>query len=156
MNSHPMSATGWRYTKYFFSLSPRLFLCKELDYHLNGKHQGRLTTSHKGKSEQNISSSHMIWIPVQVLPASPASRRVDKLAAGKVLIRLSPAASPKFYPLKKYSSSLTTHFKRLCPLNLSHLQQCSLNFVLYISSFIFCNHIIRLMPFIFLLSRSSK
>jgi hypothetical protein len=48
--------------------------------------------------------------------------------------RLSPATSPKIHPLKEYSLSFTAHSKRFCPLYFHHLQQCSLNSVLYIYS----------------------
>jgi hypothetical protein len=85
-------------------------------------------------------SSHMIWIPIQLLSAFPTSQRVDKFAAGKVLIRLSPVAFPKFHPLEKYSSSFITHYKRFCPY-IFHISSS----VLYISYFIFSNHIIRSM-----------
>jgi hypothetical protein len=49
-------------------------------------------------------------------------------------IRLSPATSPKFRPLKEYSLSFTTLSKRFCSLYFLHLQQCPLNFILYINS----------------------
>jgi hypothetical protein len=45
-------------------------------------------------------------------------------------LRLSPATSPKFHPLKEYSLSFTAHSKFFCPLYLLNLQQCSLNLVL--------------------------
>jgi hypothetical protein len=43
--------------------------------------------------------------------------------------RLSPAASPKFRPLKEYSLSFTEHSKRFCPLYILRLQQRPLNSV---------------------------
>jgi hypothetical protein len=49
-------------------------------------------------------------------------------------VRLSPAMFPKFHHLKKYSLYITLFSKRLCPLYLLHLQQRSLNFILYINS----------------------
>jgi hypothetical protein len=49
-------------------------------------------------------------------------------------IRLSPATSPKFHPLKEYSLSFTAHSKRLHPLYILLLQQHPLNLVLYIYS----------------------
>jgi hypothetical protein len=49
-------------------------------------------------------------------------------------IRLSPATSPKFHPLKEYSVSFITHSKKLHPLYFQHLQQHSLKSVLYIYS----------------------
>jgi hypothetical protein len=49
-------------------------------------------------------------------------------------LRLSPATSSKFHPLKEYSLSFTELSKRFYPLNLLHLQQRSLNLVLYIYS----------------------
>jgi hypothetical protein len=52
-------------------------------------------------------------------------------------LRLSPATYSKFHPLKEYSLSFTTHSKRFHPLYLRHLQQRPLNFILYISSFVF-------------------
>jgi hypothetical protein len=45
-------------------------------------------------------------------------------------LRLSPATSPKFYPLKEYSLSFTAHFKRFYPLYLLSLQQHPLNSIL--------------------------
>jgi hypothetical protein len=39
------------------------------------------------------------------------------------VFRLSPAASPKFHPLKEYSLSFIAHSKRFCPLYLLSLQQ---------------------------------
>jgi hypothetical protein len=42
-------------------------------------------------------------------------------------LRLSPTASPKFRPLKKYSLSFTEHSKRFCPLYILRLQQRPLN-----------------------------
>jgi hypothetical protein len=57
--------------------------------------------------------------------------------ASSFILRLSPATSPKFHPLKEYSLSFTAHSKKFHPLYLLHLQQRSLNFVLYISSSIF-------------------
>jgi hypothetical protein len=50
----------------------------------------------------------------------------------KDLLRLSPATSPKFHPLKEYSLSFTAHSKRFRPLYLISLQQRPLNLVLYI------------------------
>jgi hypothetical protein len=52
-------------------------------------------------------------------------------------VLLSPATSSKFHPLKVYSLSFTAHSKRFCSLYLHHLQQSSLNFILYISFTIF-------------------
>jgi hypothetical protein len=49
-------------------------------------------------------------------------------------LRLSPATSSKFHPLKEYSLSFTELSKRFYPLNLLHLQQRSLNLVLYVYS----------------------
>jgi hypothetical protein len=49
-----------------------------------------------------------------------------ELASG---LRLSPAASPKFHPLKEYSLSFTEHSKRFCPLYILSLQQRPLNSV---------------------------
>jgi hypothetical protein len=49
-------------------------------------------------------------------------------------LRLSPATSPKFDPLKEYFLSFTTLSKRLCTLYLLHLQQYPLNSILYINS----------------------
>jgi hypothetical protein len=49
-------------------------------------------------------------------------------------VRLSPATSPKFHPLKEYSLSFTALSKRFCTLYLLHLQQYPLNFILYINS----------------------
>jgi hypothetical protein len=46
-------------------------------------------------------------------------------------LRLSPATSPKFDPLKEYSLSFTALSKRLCTLYLLHLQQYPLNSILY-------------------------
>jgi hypothetical protein len=51
--------------------------------------------------------------------------------------RLSPATYSEFHPLKEYSLSFTAHSKRFHPLYLRHLQQRPLNFILYISSFVF-------------------
>lgn len=55
-------------------------------------------------------------------------------AADMLRLRLSPAASPKFRSLKEYSLSFTEYSKRFHPLKFLHLQQRSLNFVLYIYS----------------------
>ena len=49
-------------------------------------------------------------------------------------LRLSPATSPKFYPLKEYFLSFIALYKRFCTLYLLHLQQYPLNFILYINS----------------------
>jgi hypothetical protein len=49
-------------------------------------------------------------------------------------IRLSPAISPKFHPLKEYSSYFTAHSKRFRPLYFHRFQQRPLNSVLYIYS----------------------
>jgi hypothetical protein len=54
--------------------------------------------------------------------------------APKLALRPSPATSPKFHLLKKYSMSFTTLSKRFCTLYLLHLQQYPLNFILYINS----------------------
>jgi hypothetical protein len=48
------------------------------------------------------------------------------------ILRLSPATSSKFHPLKEYFLSFTAHSKRFRPLYFLHLQQHPLNFVLYI------------------------
>jgi hypothetical protein len=48
-------------------------------------------------------------------------------------LRLSPATSPKFYPLKEYSLSFTALSKRFCTLYLLHLRQYPLNSILYIN-----------------------
>jgi hypothetical protein len=47
------------------------------------------------------------------------------------VVRLSPAIYSKFHPLKEYSLSFTELSKRFHPLYLFHLQQRSLNSVLY-------------------------
>jgi hypothetical protein len=46
-----------------------------------------------------------------------------------IIVRLSPAASPKFRPLKEYSLPFTEHSKRFCPLYILSLQQRPLNSV---------------------------
>jgi hypothetical protein len=48
-----------------------------------------------------------------------------------VHLRLSPAASPKFHPLKEYSLSFIEHSKRFCPVYILSLQQRPLNSVPY-------------------------
>jgi hypothetical protein len=50
------------------------------------------------------------------------------------VMRLSPATSSKFHPLKKYFVSFTTLSKIFRPLYLFLLQQRPLNFILYINS----------------------
>jgi hypothetical protein len=60
--------------------------------------------------------------------------REVKVKESLLLVRLSPAASLKFHPLKEYSLSFTEHSKKFHPLNFLHLQQRSLNFILYIYS----------------------
>jgi hypothetical protein len=53
------------------------------------------------------------------------------------VFRLSPATFPKFCPLKEYSLSFTALFKRFGSLYFLHLQQCPLNFILYINSVLY-------------------
>jgi hypothetical protein len=49
------------------------------------------------------------------------------VASSRIRVRLSPATSPKFRPLNKYSLYFTAHSKRLCPLYILCLQQRPLN-----------------------------
>jgi hypothetical protein len=70
-------------------------------------------------------------------------------------VRLSPATSSKFHPLKEYSLSFTAHSKRFFSLYLHHLQQRSLNFILYISFTIFFTHHINKNGCTFFLTRSN-
>jgi hypothetical protein len=69
------------------------------------------------------------------------------------IMRLSPATSPKFYPLKEYSLSFTEPSKKFRPLYLRQLQQRPLNSVLYIYSdnrihiLIFNTHFLILIQF---------
>jgi hypothetical protein len=67
-------------------------------------------------------------------PRSVCSQISGRWAADMLRLRLSPAASPKFRSLKEYSLSFTEYSKRFHPLKFLHLQQRSLNFVLYIYS----------------------
>ena len=59
--------------------------------------------------------------------------------SGYLSLRLSPATSSKFYPLKEYSLSFTELSKIFHPLYLDFLQQRPLNFILYILFSIFSN-----------------
>jgi hypothetical protein len=64
-------------------------------------------------------------------------------------VRLSPATSSKFHPLKKYSLSFTVHSKRLRPLYLLSLQQFPLKSALYSYSInrLYILHCLRIILF---------
>jgi hypothetical protein len=71
---------------------------------------------------------------------------LEAVLALPISLRLSPATSPKFRPLKEYSLSFTEHSKRFHPLYFLHLQQRPLNSILYISKinleyFLFSPHV---------------
>jgi hypothetical protein len=71
---------------------------------------------------------------------------LEAVLALPISLRLSPATSSKFRPLKKYSLSFTEHSKRFHPLYFLHLQQRPLNSILYISKinleyFLFSPHV---------------
>jgi hypothetical protein len=53
---------------------------------------------------------------------------INQLGMGqRVRIRLSPATSSKFHPLKKYSLSFTAYYKKVRSLYFQRLQQSPLN-----------------------------
>ena len=70
---------------------------------------------------------HPAYLPINRIYDAGQTTRKNEGSAGAQLLRLSPAASPKFRPLKEYSLSFTEHSKRFCPLYILRLQQRPLN-----------------------------
>jgi hypothetical protein len=62
------------------------------------------------------------------------NQNLPGLYSQSVGLRLSPARSPKFYPIKEYSLFFTEPSKKFRPLYIRQLQQRPLNSVLYIYS----------------------
>jgi hypothetical protein len=80
---------------------------------------------------------HRIWARYGIWPTCQRLSMAHSTAEDVCRLRLSSATSSKFHPLKEYFLSFTSHSKNFRTLCLHHLQQRSLNFMLYISFSIF-------------------
>jgi hypothetical protein len=90
-------------------------------------------------TESQWPGSPRSWLdtsPARMVSYLPVQRNEPVGSIRRSLLRLSPAMSPKFHPLKEYSLVFTALSKRFYTLYLLHLQQYSLNFILYINSVI--------------------
>jgi hypothetical protein len=80
---------------------------------------------------------HHIWARYGIWPTCQRLSMAHNTAEDVCRLRLSPAMSSKFRPLKEYFLSFTAHYIYFRSLYLHYLQQRSLNSILYISLSIF-------------------